>query len=300
MKRIVFLFLYGLLWLITRLPLRFLYFLSGMFNPVIYYLIPYRKKLVLKNLRLSFPEWSEKRVRQTARKFYRHFSDSLIEGIVTIFLSEEELKKRYIFRNPEVCNELFRQGKSIALIFGHYGNWEWASLMPLFLRHKILAIYKPLHNPYVDQLIKRNRERFGVETVAMEKIFKSISRYSKDHVPTLTMFLSDQRPRWAQIQHWTTFMNQDTPVILGPEKISKKLGLAVVYYKIIPVKRGYYEVEFIPMFDDPDKTDVFEITERFHQLLEENIREYPEFWLWTHNRWKHEKAKYIPKAVYTE
>ncbi len=300
MKRIVFLFLYGLLWLITRLPLRFLYFLSGMFNPVIYYLIPYRKKLVLKNLRLSFPEWSEKRVRQTARKFYRHFCDSLIEGVVTIFLSEEELKKRYIFRNPEVCNELFRQGKSIALIFGHYGNWEWASLMPLFLRHKILAIYKPLHNPYIDRLIKRNRERFGVETVAMEKIFRSISRYSKDHVPTLTMFLSDQRPRWAQIQHWTTFMNQDTPVILGPEKISRKLGLSVVYYKIIPVKRGYYEVEFIPMFDDPDKTDVFEITERFHQLLEENIREYPEFWLWTHNRWKHEKAKYIPKAVYTE
>ncbi len=110
------------------------------------------------------------------------------------------------------------------------------------------------------------------------------------------MFLSDQRPRWAQIQHWTTFLNQDTPVILGAEKIARKLDLAVIYYQIIPVGRGYYEVEFIPMFDNPRSTQPFEITERFHQLLEETIRRRPEYWLWTHNRWKHEKEKFRQKA----
>ena len=296
MKRISFYVLYGFLWLITRMPLRYLYVLSGLFYPLIYYVIPYRKKLVLNNLRLSFPEWDEKKLRQTARKFYRHFCDSFIEGIVTIFISDEELRKRYVFTNPEVCNDLFSRGKSIALIMGHYGNWEWASLMPEYVKGKILAIYKPLHNPYFDNLIKQNREKFGVETVAMEKIFRSISGYMKDKIPTLTMFLADQRPRWAQIQHWTTFMNQDTPVILGPEKISKKLGLAVVFYKITPVKRGYYTIEFIPMFEDPSVTDTFEITERFHQLLEDTIREKPEYWLWTHHRWKHEKEKFVPKA----
>ena len=297
MKRIVFYAFYGLTWLITRLPLRYLYVLSGFFYPLIYYVIPYRKKLVLKNMRQSFPGWDEKQLHSTTRKFYRHFCDSFIEGLATMFISEEELKRRYVFKNPEVCNKLFEEGKSIALIMGHYGNWEWASLMPEFVKHKILAIYKPLHNPYFDRFIKKNRERFGVETIAMEKIFRSISDYKKNQEPTLTMFLADQRPRWAQIQHWTTFMNQDTPVVLGPEKISKKLGLSVVYYKIIPVKRGYYEIEFIPMFDNPLQTDTFEITERFHQLLEETIREKPEYWLWTHHRWKHEKEKYIPKAV---
>jgi KDO2-lipid IV(A) lauroyltransferase len=300
MKRLSYVFLYGLLWLITRLPLRYLYFLSGLFYPILYYLIPYRKKLVLRNLRNAFPEWDRKKRLLTARKFYRHFCDSFVEGIVTVFMTEGEIKKRYHFRNPEVCNELYSKGKSIALIMGHYGNWEWAALMPEYVNHKILAIYKPLHNPYFDNLIKRNRERFGVETIAMEKIFKAMSRYIADGQPTLTMFLADQRPRWAQIQHWTTFLNQDTPVILGPEKMSKKLGLAVMFYKIIPVKRGYYEIEFVPMFDDPSATSTFEITERFHELLEETIRENPEYWLWTHNRWKHEKEKYVPKAIHYE
>ncbi len=297
MRRILYFVVYGLLWLVTRLPLRYLYFFSALFYPVIYYIIAYRKKIVLKNLRNSFPEWDEKKIRSTAKKFYRHFCDSFIEGIVTIFIPDEELKKRYRFLNPEICNNLFDKGKSIALIMGHYGNWEWASLMPQFIRHKTLAIYKPLHNPYFDVLIKRNREKFGVETVAMEKIFRVISAYQNRHIPTLTMFLSDQRPRWAQIQYWTTFLNQDTPVVLGPEKISRKLGLAVVYYKIMPVKRGYYTIEFIPMTDDATGTDTFEITARSHELLEENIRQYPEFWLWTHNRWKHEKEKFIPKAI---
>ncbi len=297
MKRIFYHFLYGSLWLITRLPLRYLYYLSDIFYPLIYFLFPYRKKLVLENLKKSFPDWDNKKIQRTARRFYRHFCDSFIEGLVTLFISDEELRKRYKFRNPEVCNELFSQGKSIALLMGHYGNWEWASLMPEYLRHKILAIYKPLHNPYIDSLIKRNRERFGVETVAMEKIFRTISEYNTADIPTLTMFLSDQRPRWAQIQHWTVFMHQDTPVILGPEKIAKKIGLAVVFYKIIPVKRGYYEAEFIPLFNDPEVTDTFEITERYHKLLEETIREKPEYWLWTHKRWKHDKKKYVPKAV---
>ncbi len=297
MKRIAYFFLYGLLWLITRLPMRFLYLLSDFFYLLVWYVIPYRKKLVLSNMKRSFPAKDERTIRQTARNFYRHLCDSFIEGLVTIFLSDEEIDRRFSYRNPGVCEELFKKGKSIALIMGHYGNWEWSANMPVHIPHKVLAIYKPLHNPYIDRMVRKNREKFGLETVPMEKIFRTLHDYQQAGERTLTMFLADQRPRWAQIQHWITFLNQDTPVILGPEKISEKLGLSVVYYRVNKVKRGHYQAEFIPMVEDPSNTRTFEITENFYRLLEEDIRKHPEYWLWTHKRWKHDKARYKPKAV---
>lgn len=296
MKAVLFYIYYSFVWLANRLPINFLFKLSPLVYLLIYYIIPYRKQLVRKNISLSFPEYSEKDITVLSKKFYRHLSDNFIESMVAPFMKEEEMRQRYKITNPELCNTLYKKGKSISLLMAHYGNWEWSGILQRGLDHKLLAIYKPLHNKYFDKFFKDYRERFGLETVPMNMILRRLSEYQKENIPTLSYFLADQRPRWAQIQHWTTFLNQDTPVVLGPEKISKKMDMAVVFFKIIPVKRGYYEIEFQLLYEDAKSTMPYEITESYHKLLEKVIREKPEFWLWTHNRWKHEKEKFIPKA----
>ena len=292
MKFLSFYLLYGFLWLLTRLPIRFLYLISDLIFPLLYYLIPYRKKLVKKNMQNSFPEWNKKKVNHTARRFYSWLLDSMIESMLFSFLPEKEITKRYHFRNPEVCNELFEKGKSILLVMGHYGNWEWTSTLPLAVKHKVLAIYKPLHNPWYDRFIKNNREKYGVITVPMDKTLRVMNEYHQKKIPVITLFLADQRPRFAQIQYWTKFMNQDTPVILGPEKISVKFDDAVVFYNIIPVKRGHYEIEFDVLYENPRETKQHEITDAYFRRLERMIHLNPEYWLWTHHRWKHDKELY--------
>jgi KDO2-lipid IV(A) lauroyltransferase len=216
----------------------------------------------------------------------------MFESMISSFISEKDILQRYKYRNPEVCNEIFDKGKSILLLMSHYANWEWSNSMPLVLKHKVIAVYKPLHNPWYDDFIKKSRERFGLMTVPMDKTLRTMTSLQKDGIYSLSMFLSDQRPRFAQIQYWTKFLNQDTPVILGPEKIAKKLDEAVVFYNIIPVRRGYYEIDFDLLFENPIESETFEITNAYFSRLEKMIRENPQYWLWTHNRWKHDKVLY--------
>ena len=292
MNFILFYLLYGFLWLISLLPLRFLYFLSDILFPVFYNIIPYRKKIVFQNLRNSFSEMNENQVKVIARRFYHYFFDLLIESNAGSFLSKAEMSARYVIRNPELCNELYKKGKSICLLMSHYGNWEWSAITPQFLKHQVLAIYKPLNNHTLDKLFKKSRERFGVEAIPMEKILRVLINYESKKIPSLTFFLADQRPLINIIQYWLVFMNQETPVVTGPEKIARKMDMAVVYFKIIPVKRGYYEAEYVLLFENSKNTGSYEITKRYHEILEETIREKPEYWLWTHHRWKHRKEDF--------
>ena len=292
MKFILFYLSYGLLWLISLLPLRLLFFINDIFFPVLYYLIPYRKGIVLKNLRNSFPEWDEKQIQKTAKLFYHYFFDMLIESNAGSFMGKKNIARRYIIKNPELCNELYERGKSISLVMSHYGNWEWSAFTSLYIKHQVLAIYKPLNNQLVDKLFKKSRERFGVIAVPMEKILRVLVDFESKHIPTLTFFLSDQRPLINIIKYWFRFMNQETPVVIGAEKISKKMDMAVVYFKVMRIKRGYYEAEYVLLFEDAKRTAPYEITKRYHEVLEETIRERPEFWLWTHNRWKHKKSDF--------
>ncbi len=292
MDFIAFYCLYGLLWLLSRLPVRILYFISDLIFPFFYYLIPYRKAIVKRNISASFPTWEKRKVNRTVRKFYSYLIDSMMESIMFAFKPENEMIKRFAYRNPEVCNELYNKGKSILLLMGHYGNWEWCATMPLYLKHEVLAIYKPLHNQYYDRFIKRNREKYGVVTIPTDKTLRIMTDYHSKKLPILTMFLADQRPRLAQIQHWINFLNQDTPVILGPEKIAKRLDEAVVFFNVIPVKRGYYEVWFDLLSENPNETGLHEITERYFSRLEEMIIEHPSYWLWSHKRWRHKREDF--------
>ena len=277
------------MWVTGHLPYKMLYLISDLFFLIIYYIIPYRKKIVFKNLRYSFPDLDEKQIKQISKQFYRHLCDLGFESVTGGFKKIETLKKRMVLKNPEVCDDLFNKGKDICLLMSHYGNWEWTNIFEILLQHRLLAIYKPLNNKYIDRMFVNFRERFGLRAVPMEKILRVLIDHKKQGKPTLTLFLADQRPMRSQIQHWLTFLNQDTPVLLGPEKISVKMNMAVIYLKINKLKRGYYEAEFVLMFEDPCITSQYEITAKYYEVMESVIREKPQYWLWSHNRWKHKR-----------
>ncbi len=292
LKCIGFYTVYAFFWLTGWFPLPCLYNFSGILYLFVYYLVPYRKKVVFRNLQNSFPEKTEQEIRTIAKKFYRHFCDYFVEMVHMLHMSREEWQKRFVIRENEALDRLYKQGKSILVVVGHYANWEWAVIFPLHIPHKILALYKPLENEYFDRLFIRFRAKFGVEPVPMEKILRRILEYQKKGQPVMTYMLADQRPIWQNIQYWTTFLNQDTPVFLGPEKIAKKLDHPVFFMKVNKIRRGRYQCELIPLVENSAGTKGHEITDRYIACLEEIIRERPELWLWTHKRWKHDRKKF--------
>jgi KDO2-lipid IV(A) lauroyltransferase len=272
--------------------MRVLYGMSDIVFLLIYYVFPYRKKIVFKNLRNSFPEWDEDRVKDTSKRFYHYFCDFFMESTIFIFMKEEEILKRFRYKNPELINDLYFRGKSIILVFGHYGNWEFLASMQKYIKHASLGVYKPLSNEYIDKMFINSRQRFGLLAVPIDKIVRVLSEYHKDGKLNISFFAADQRPLMKNIQYWTTFFNQATPVVLGPEKLAKKLDSAVVFLNIHRIKRGFYESEFSLITADPCNTKEFEITEFFFKYLENQIHEEPAYWLWTHDRWKHKKADF--------
>jgi KDO2-lipid IV(A) lauroyltransferase len=287
MNFLLYCFSFGLIWLLSWLPLRVLYVVSDICFFFIWYIIPYRKKLVFKNLSRSFPEKSAAELKVIARKSYRHSCDNFIESLAAIHMSKKEHCKRYKLNNIEVINELFSTGKDVLLISAHYGNWEWLSILPLYTEFKILAVYKTLHNVYFDRMFSNLRSKYGAIPVAKEKTFRTLTEFRKNRIPMVVYLLGDQRPMWKEIQHWIRFMNQDTSVILGPEKIARKLNMAVVFIKHLKLRRGYYESVFVTIASNPEDTKPLEITGKYYQILESLIRESPAEYLWTHDRWKH-------------
>jgi KDO2-lipid IV(A) lauroyltransferase len=283
----VFSIAYGIIWLLSWLPLQILYVFSDICFFFIWYIIPYRKKLVFKNLSLSFPEKSREEIRILAKRSYRHFCDNFIESIAAMHLSLDEHNKRYKINNIEVLDEIYATGKDIILISAHYGNWEWFSTLPFYTHYKILAVYKTLHNKYFDRMFTMLRGKYGVIPVTKEKTFRTLLDYQKRKIPVMIYVLGDQRPRWKEIQHWIRFLNQETSVLLGPEKIARKLDMAVVFMKHLKIRRGYYETVFVPIVSDPVNTKPHEITEKYYRKLEIMIRQSPAEYLWTHDRWKH-------------
>jgi len=283
---------YSLIWLLHLLPERILYCISDFLYLLIHYVIAYRKKVVYSNIAKAFPDYSKKEIRHTAKRFYHHLCDLILESAVSHFYSESKALKRITYRNPEILNEIYSTGKQVMAVTGHYGNWEYLSTLGLALKYPVLAIYKPLRNRYYDRMTKRNRTRFGVMVTPMEQIARQLITYYRESKPILTIFLSDQRPMFHQIQYWTKFLGLDTPLYLGTEKLARKLDAAVVFLKIRKVRRGRYEVEIEPICTDPNAMNPFEITEAHVKILENLIREEPGYWLWSHRRWKHSIERY--------
>jgi KDO2-lipid IV(A) lauroyltransferase len=293
MRTIGFFLAYSFLWLLSLLPERMFFLVSDLVSLFSYYVAGYRKKVVFGNLTKAFPEKSSEEIRGIAKKFYRHFADLILESAILHFYSQEKFISRTRFSNPELLRGLFEKGKQVIGVTAHYGNWEYLTSLGEATGYKILGPYKPLKNKYFDRMVRQNRERFNAIPVPMEKIARVMFQYHRDQIPALTLFVADQRPVFQHIQYWTKFLGQDTPVYLGPEKLARKLDAAVVFLKTRKYRRGRYEVETELICEEPGGMQPHEITDKHVRILESLIRERPEYWLWSHRRWKHSYERYL-------
>ncbi len=207
-----------------------------------------------------------------------------------INMKQEEINKRFAYKNPEVVSRLYSEQKSIMLLASHYGNWEWSCNLNFLSNHVLMGVYKPLNNQYWDRALHKIRSKTGGLLLPMENSLRVLLEHRKKNLPVLFGTLIDQRPFWDNLNHWRSFLHQDTPVITGPEKIARKLGMPVYFLKVRKVKRGFYEAEFILISMEPGKEPEYYITNKYHELLEKDIREEPDFWLWSHNRWKYNRT----------
>jgi len=275
--------------LINLFPLRALYLLSDFLFLILYYFPSYRRNIVETNLKNAFPEKSEKERKDIARRFYKHLADMFIETFKVKSMSRKELEKRFTYSGTEIVNRLYDEKRDIIAVLGHYNNWEFTVLMGDNMKSKTCVIYKPLRNKKFDQLINSQRTRFGLGITPMSMVIKDILRARKDSINTISVFLADQSPPRNEIQYWTTFLNQDTAVYTGAEKIARKYNMPVVFFNIRKIKRGYYNMEIEELINNPEDVAENMITEAHVRRLEEIIREKPEYWAWSHRRWKHKK-----------
>lgn len=276
-------------YLITLLPLNVLYFFSDIFYILIYHLVRYRRNIVAINLKNSFPEKSDNELKMIGRGFYRYLADLFVETLKVTHMSPKEITRRFKVRDVVLLNHLYNEGKDIIAVCGHYNNWEWMSSFPLQTSYKALTIYKPLKNTYFDNFIFRLRTKYGVHASPMEHIYRDIINFRKNNVRTITAFIADQTPPRDNNPYWTTFLNQDTCFYRGPEKIAVKLDMPVYFVHIIRKRRGYYEFEMKLITGHPKDEAPDFITSRHAAMLEEVIREKPEYWLWSHRRWKYKR-----------
>jgi len=282
---------YVFIWLLTLLPLKVLYVLSDIFYFIVYYFAGYRRSIVRANLTNSFPEKDLKEIIQIEKRFYHYLCDLFIEVMYQINMSEKEIKKRVTIINADIINDFYLQNKSVMIMTAHYCNWEWLSTLTLSLSHKnsLHNIYKKLKNKSFDQFMINLRDKYGAGTIEMQDLFKTMLH--KRNINELASYgmISDQRPSAQSIRLWMTFLNQDTAVFVGTEQLSKKFNYPVVYLDINRIKRGYYSAEVKILESDPKNTEANEITEKYMRMLEDKIKDEPEYWLWTHKRWKYKR-----------
>lgn len=280
----------------SSVPLWLLYLLADFLFLINYYVIGYRKQVVRTNLRKAFPSRTIAELLLVEKKFYRYLSDQLVETFKTFRLSDADLLKRVEVLNPEVMNVLAAKGQHVVHLLGHHANWEWyAKALALRTHHQLFFVYKPLNNKGFDANMKQMRERFGVKAVAMKEVFRTIE--ANLNQPHALFFGGDQSPMAHNRFIWTSFMHQPTAVYLGAEDIAKKYNMAVVFGKMRRVKRGYYTIELQLITDNPAETSFGEITQAHTQLLEELLEEQPQYWLWSHKRWKLQPDKHPSHAT---
>ena len=280
---------YGINWIFTLLPFKVLYFFSDLLYLVLYYIVSYRRDVVAINLRNSFPEKTEEELKTIEKKFYRHLADIIIETFKLTHMSTREQNKRFTYTNLAIIDKLRDEKRDIIAVLGHYNNWEWPTLLPYYLKYKIIIIFKPLQNKHFNDFINRQRSKFGIVLTPTSQVIREIINYKKNNINTLSVFLSDQIPARGDIKYWTTFLNQDTAVFTGAGKIASKYDMAIVFFHIQKVKRGHYNLDIELLHDHTAGLSEVVITESHVRRLEEIIKEKPEYWIWSHRRWKHKK-----------
>lgn len=270
--------------LLSYLPLNVLYILSDGLFIVLFHITKYRRAVVAENLKNAFPEKDITERNQITIQYYRYLCDLIIESVKMISISKAEAMERFKFVNPELLQEYFDQNKSILAAAGHYGNWEMASNVGLTTDKKTLVVYKPLTNQIFERFLKKVRSRFNAKMIPMKTSFREILSYRKE--PTISILISDQTPVRSDAHCFTTFLNQPTAVFLGIEKLAKSYNYPVVFCDVKVVKRGHYTCEFVPLIEEPKLTAEHEITQAHVKYLEKMIQKEPQYWIWSHKRWK--------------
>lgn len=287
MHKLVFYLAYPLIWLFSKLPFKILYIISDVIFLLFFYVIGYRKKLVLDNLKLVYPDKEKIELVQIQKRFFRHFVDSLIEGIKAITISETSVKKRYTYKNIELIDKLYNEGRSVILVSSHYANWEWVIGLSLHTEIDFYGSYTKIQNKNFENLIKGSRSKYGMKCVKSSEIIKGIVTNVKQKKQGLYLLISDQSPQIKKTQYWSKFLNVNVPIFTGAEMISKKFDFAVVNMNTTKIKRGYYESEFELITDTPKELPKNAITNSYLHLTETHIHKEPSYYLWSHKRFKH-------------
>lgn len=287
MKLIAFILIYPFLWFVSILPFSILYKLSDLVYFLVYYIIKYRKNSVRGHLQSTLPNYSNEELLKIEKKFYAHLCDLFLEMIKTMSISEKEIAKRFRFTNLELIKDLEQQKKSIALMCAHYSSYEWIISLNKFIDFKGYAIYKKINNPYFDDLVRKIRLRFKANLITTKETIPVIEENYKKNILGIYGFASDQSPQIHSARHWKDFLGINVPVYTGAEMLAKKFDMNVVFLRTKKIKRGHYEATFEILAQNVKEIPDYEITDKFLNLVEKQILEAPEFYFWTHKRWKH-------------
>jgi Kdo2-lipid IVA lauroyltransferase/acyltransferase len=288
--------LYYPLWLLLKglslLPFSVLYVLSDFLYVIIYYVVRYRKKVVVSNLRNAFPEKNDAHIKQITKDFYKQFMDVVVETVKLRSLSATEMKRRITFSNQELLDDFVKQGNTVITMGSHSANWEW--VLPagaVQFGFPAFGVYKPLNNPFFEAFMLKTRSRLGAQLIKMKDTLRNFA--ANRNTPRVVAMLSDQTPIKDEITFWTTFLHQDTPFYEGAEKLANKFGCPVLFLNVERTKRGHYTLTFDVISDGskPNQTLTNQpsITELFARKLEAAIIRNPADYLWTHRRWKHKR-----------
>ena len=290
MQFIIFILVYPIIWLISILPFRLLYIFSDCVCFLVYNVFGYRKKVVRENIAMALPHLSEHERFNIEKKFYHHLCDMFLEMIKTMSISQKEMEKRFVFTNLDLYLDLEKKGKSIALLCAHYASYEWAVSMNYHITFTGYGVYKKISNKYFDQLIKKIRGRFKAPLITTRETIPTIDRNNKTNNLSVYGLASDQSPQASKAYHWAPFMGIETPVHTGAEMLAKRFDMNIIFLKNKKIKRGYYQATFELMADNPKEVPNYGISDDFLRRVEKQIYEAPEFYLWTHKRWKHQKT----------
>ena len=272
-----------------------MYLLSDILYLLVYYIIGYRRKVTRQNLSRSFPERSEKERLTIERRYYRHLCDLLIEGIFNMIATRSQIRRRYRIVNREVLDKYYEQGQSVILLSQHYNNWEYmVASLDFQISHHGVGVGKPLDNKGIGTFISRRRIRYGTEVVDQTDVRQVMGFYDRHHVATAYMMLADQSPSNTRKSYWATFMHQETPFLYGPEYFARKYNYPVVYYVVNKVRRGRYEVVLSDFCTHPLQTQQYDIVKQYIRTLEQLLQRQPEYWLWSHRRWKRQRPDDMP------
>lgn len=289
MQLLLYLLVYPILWLISIMPFPILYLISDFVYVILYYVIGYRKNTVRENLALALPHLSDKERLVIEKKSFHHLCDMFLEMIKTMTISEKEINKRFRYTNLDVYLDLEKKGKSIALMCAHYASYEWVISMNNHITFKGYAIYKRIANPYFDKLVRDIRSKFKAYLITTKETKSCIEQNNKKGILGVFGFASDQTPRRSDNLYWDSFMGIETPIHFGAEMLAKRYDMNVIFLKVKKIKRGYYEASFEVLSEDVKSIPDYKISETFIRKVEQQIYEAPEFYLWTHKRWKHKK-----------